>query len=108
LLGVELIRRVGKRALVLAPNQGIQQQWPRAVGQFTRRPADVAGADVLKPIACLSWFLRCELGAATAVEGRTFAAALDELLGVSDAPRYLVSRPLAGPPAARSGCSAAC
>ena len=26
LLGVELIRRVGKRALVLAPNQAIQQQ----------------------------------------------------------------------------------
>ena len=40
LLGVELIRRVGKRALVLAPNQGIQQQWPRAVGEFTPHPAD--------------------------------------------------------------------
>ena len=38
LLGVELIRRVGKRALVLAPNQGIQQQWPRAVGEFTPNP----------------------------------------------------------------------
>ena len=38
LLGVELIRRVGKRALVLAPNQGIQQQWPRAVGEFTPQP----------------------------------------------------------------------
>jgi superfamily II DNA or RNA helicase len=61
LLGVELIRRVGKRALVLAPNQGIQQQWPRAVGQFTRRPADVAGADVLKPIACLSYQALCQL-----------------------------------------------
>ena len=36
LLGVELIRRVGKRALVLAPNQGIQQQWPRAVGARSR------------------------------------------------------------------------
>jgi len=35
LLGVELIRRVGKRALVLAPNQAIQQQWPRAVARFT-------------------------------------------------------------------------
>ena len=61
LLGVELIRRTGKRALVLAPNQGIQQQWPRAVGQFTRRPADVAGADVLKPIACLSYQALCQL-----------------------------------------------
>src|SRR6185436_4595859 len=61
LLGVELIRRVGKRALVLAPNQGIQQQWPRAVGQFTRTPAEVAGADVLKPIACLSYQALCQL-----------------------------------------------
>jgi superfamily II DNA or RNA helicase len=70
LLGVELIRRVGKRALVLAPNQGIQQQWPRAVGQFTRRPADVAGADVLKPIACLSYQALCQLEDPEIVLGR--------------------------------------
>ncbi len=61
LLGVELIRRVGKRALVLAPNQGIQQQWPRAVAHFTRTPAEFAGADVLKPIACLSYQALCQL-----------------------------------------------
>ena len=70
LLGVELIRRVGKRALVLAPNQGIQQQWPRAVGQFTRSPADVAGADVLKPIACLSYQALCQLEDPEIVLGR--------------------------------------
>ncbi|MBE2320156.1 DEAD/DEAH box helicase family protein [Solirubrobacter sp. CPCC 204708] len=61
LLGVELIRRVGKRALVLAPNQGIQQQWPRAVASFTDRPEEVAGADPLKPIACLSYQALCQL-----------------------------------------------
>ena len=61
LLGVELIRRVGKRALVLAPNQSIQQQWPRAVGSFTPDPQDVAGADPLKPIACLSYQALCQL-----------------------------------------------
>ncbi len=61
LLGVELIRRVGKRALVLAPNQGIQQQWPRAVGSFTDEPAAIAGADPLKPIACLSYQALCQL-----------------------------------------------
>ena len=46
LLGVELIRRIGKRALVLAPNSAIQMQWPRAVRQFTRdtqRRRDRAG-----------------------------------------------------------------
>jgi len=64
LLGVELIRRVGKRALVLAPNQAIQQQWPRAVMQFTKTradAADIAGADVAKPIACLSYQALCQL-----------------------------------------------
>ncbi len=64
LLGVELIRRVGKRALVLAPNQAIQQQWPRAVMQFTktrRDAADIAGAEVNKPIACLSYQALCQL-----------------------------------------------
>ena len=35
LLGVELVRRVGRRALVLAPNSAVQMQWPRAVRQFT-------------------------------------------------------------------------
>ena len=44
-----------------------------------------------------SGYLRCELTEATPEEGARFAAALDELVGVSDAPRYLVSRPLADP-----------
>ncbi|HET6551298.1 MAG TPA: DEAD/DEAH box helicase family protein, partial [Solirubrobacter sp.] len=70
LLGVELIRRVGARALVLAPNQGIQQQWPRAVGQFTDTPAEYAGADTLKPIACLSYQALCQLDDPEIVLGR--------------------------------------
>jgi superfamily II DNA or RNA helicase len=64
LLGVELIRRLGKRALVLSPNQAIQQQWPRAVMSFTRTrrdAADIAGAEVGKPIACLSYQALCQL-----------------------------------------------
>ena len=42
-------------------------------------------------------YLRCELAAATPAEARRFAAGLDELVSVSDAPRYVVSRPLAHP-----------
>jgi superfamily II DNA or RNA helicase len=64
LLGVELIRRVGERALVLAPNQAIQQQWPRAVAQFTRdrrEAVEITGADVAKPIACLTYQALCQL-----------------------------------------------
>ena len=55
---------------MLAPNQGIQQQWPRAVGEFTRSPAAVAGADVLKPIACLSYQALCQLEDPEIVLGR--------------------------------------
>src|SRR3954452_87566 len=44
-----------------------------------------------------SGYLRCELPRATPEEGRKFATALDELVSVSDNPRYLVSRPLADP-----------
>jgi hypothetical protein len=44
-----------------------------------------------------SGYLRCELGQATPDEGRRFAAALDELVSISDNPRYLISRPLADP-----------
>src|SRR5262249_41230917 len=64
LLGVELIRRVGSRALVLAPNQAIQQQWPRAVSQFTRERRDAValiGPDVGRPIACLTYQALCQL-----------------------------------------------
>src|SRR5690349_19877518 len=61
---VELTRRVGKPALVLAANRAIQQQWPRAVMQFTETRADaagLAGADVSQPIACLSYQALCQL-----------------------------------------------
>ena len=41
LVGVELVRRIGRRALVLTPNSAVQMQWPRAVRKFGS-PADVA------------------------------------------------------------------
>ena len=69
LLGVELIRRVGKRALVLAPNQGIQQQWPRAVGS-SRPPGDDRRRGPAKPIACLSYQALCQLEDPEIVLGR--------------------------------------
>ena len=55
---------------MLAPNQGIQQQWPRAVGEFTPNPAMIAGADPLKPIACLSYQALCQLEDPEIVLGR--------------------------------------
>ena len=55
---------------MLAPNSGIQQQWPRAVGEFTPNPAVIAGADPLKPIACLSYQALCQLEDPEIVLGR--------------------------------------
>jgi hypothetical protein len=64
----------------------------RALGELS---AEAAASLTIEPRA--AGYLRCELTAATPEEGRRFAAALDELAGVSDNPRYLVSRPLAEP-----------
>jgi superfamily II DNA or RNA helicase len=64
LLGVELVRRVGRRALVLAPNSAVQAQWLRTVRQFTREPSDAprfAGAHPAAPLACLTYQALCQL-----------------------------------------------
>ena len=44
-----------------------------------------------------SGYLRCVLTEATPEESARFATALDELVAVADAPRYLVTRPLPDP-----------
>jgi hypothetical protein len=46
-----------------------------------------------------SGYVRCVLTEATPEESARFATALDELVAVSDAPRYLVARPLPDPDA---------
>jgi hypothetical protein len=42
LVGVELVRRIGRRALVLTPNSAVQMQWPRTLhpelGPFSPPP----------------------------------------------------------------------
>jgi hypothetical protein len=58
--------------------------------------SDAAAASLeIEPRA--SGYLRCVLTEATPEESARFADALDELAGVSDAPRYLVARPLPEP-----------
>jgi superfamily II DNA or RNA helicase len=59
LLGVEVIRRLGAPALVLAPNTAVQAQWPRAVARF-------GGADVVSTspgafITCLTYQSLCRV-----------------------------------------------
>ena len=63
LLGVELVRRIGRRALVLTPNSAVQMQWPRAIRQFGSR-ADVArtaGPEPAFPIAVMTYQSLCQL-----------------------------------------------
>ncbi len=70
ILGVELIRRIGRRALVLCPNQAVQQQWPKAVSAFTAQPWSMVGPDPLKPIACLTYQGLCDIEDPEMVLGR--------------------------------------
>ena len=72
LLGVELLRRVGRRSLVLAPNSAIQMQWPRAVRQFTT-DAQVAGTEPGFPITCLSYQSLAQLDDPEVALGRVAA-----------------------------------
>jgi hypothetical protein len=60
LLGMELLRRLGARALVLAPNTAVQAQWLRTAAAFGAGPA-VAAADPSAPIACLTYQSLCQL-----------------------------------------------
>jgi hypothetical protein len=58
---------------------------------------EAAASLTIEPRA--SGYLRCVLTEATPEESARFATALDELVTVADAPRYLVSRPLPDPSA---------
>src|SRR5215470_3202124 len=54
LLGMEIVRRLGVPALVLAPNSAVQGQWLRAADRFGAPPG-VAAPDAAAPIACLTY-----------------------------------------------------
>jgi superfamily II DNA or RNA helicase len=60
LLGMEMIRRLGTRALVLVPNTAVQEQWLHAAGEFGAADG-VAAPDPSAPIACLTYQALCQL-----------------------------------------------
>jgi superfamily II DNA or RNA helicase len=75
LVGVELVRRVGRRALVLTPNSAVQMQWPRTLRHFGS-PADVsrtAGPEPAFPIACMTYQSLCQLEDPEVALGRVAA-----------------------------------
>jgi superfamily II DNA or RNA helicase len=60
LLGMEIVRRLGARALVLVPNTAVQEQWLHAAARFGAA-AGLAAADPAAPIACLTYQALCQL-----------------------------------------------
>jgi superfamily II DNA or RNA helicase len=81
LLGVELVRRLGRRALVLAPNSAVQAQWLRSVRLFTPTAADagrIAGAHAAAPLACLTYQALCQLDDPEIALGRVAVARWEE------------------------------
>ena len=75
LVGVELVRRIGRRALVLTPNSAVQMQWPRAVRQFApaAEVARTAGPEPAFPIACMTYQSLCQLDDPEVLIGRVAA-----------------------------------
>jgi superfamily II DNA or RNA helicase len=75
LVGVELVRRIGRRALVLTPNSAVQMQWPRSVRKFGSA-ADVArtaGPEPAFPIAVMTYQSLCQLEDPEILIGRVAA-----------------------------------
>ena len=75
LVGVELVRRIGRRALVLTPNSAVQMQWPRTLRQFGS-PADVgrtAGPEPAFPISVMTYQSLCQLEDPEVAVGRVAA-----------------------------------
>ena len=75
LVGVELVRRIGRRALVLTPNSAVQMQWPRSVRKFgsASDAARTAGPEPAFPIAVMTYQSLCQLEDPEILIGRVAA-----------------------------------
>lgn len=60
LVGIEMVRRLGRPAVVFAPNSAVQAQWPRAVAAFSE-DADLVGFEPGRPITALTYQAICQL-----------------------------------------------
>ncbi|HJW59766.1 MAG TPA: DEAD/DEAH box helicase family protein, partial [Actinomycetota bacterium] len=60
LLGMEIVRRLGHRSLVLCPNSAVQAQWLQTAARFGAGPG-LAAPDPDAPIACLTYQSLCQV-----------------------------------------------
>jgi superfamily II DNA or RNA helicase len=60
LLGMEIVRRLGHRSLVLCPNSAVQAQWLGTAARFGAAPG-LAAPDPDAPIACLTYQSLCQV-----------------------------------------------
>jgi superfamily II DNA or RNA helicase len=60
MLGMEIVRRLGTRALVLCPNSAVRAQWLRTAELFGA-PDGFAAPDPGAPIACLTYQSLCQI-----------------------------------------------
>ena len=91
------LRRAQQRLPLVLPLDGAARAVADAYRALGELSDDAAGSLVIEPRA--SGYLRVALTRAMPEESERFATALDELVSVADAPRYLVGRPLPDPSA---------
>lgn len=60
LLGAEIVRRLGRQALVLVPNTAVQAQWVSTVARFAGADG-IVGTEPAAPIAVLTYQSLCRL-----------------------------------------------
>lgn len=100
------LRRAAALAPPLPPLGAVARAVVDAYLELGELPADVAASLVVEPRT--SGYLRCRLRRGTPEQAQLLATAVEQLLDVVDAPRYLVSRPIRIPgrgPVAMLACS---
>ncbi|WP_309233497.1 DEAD/DEAH box helicase family protein [Conexibacter sp. W3-3-2] len=89
------LRRAAALAPPLPPLDGAAHAVVEAYAALGELPRDVADSLVVEPRS--DGYLRCRLRRGTPEHAALLATALEQLLGVVESPRYLVSRPIRVP-----------
>ena len=109
LLGIEMVRRLGRPALVLAPNTAIQGQWLRAAASFGPPGSRLVGSEPGAAIACLTYQSLAQLddpeAALAALAQRRWVVERARATGRDEPPSAPRRRPGPAPPPSGGGAS---